>query len=486
VSDEQARPATSGGGEASLGPTAPHFHSAGDAVGGRRHRLSRGDGLTILALLVIMAVAAHLRFLGVDWDAGQHLHPDERFLTMVASALQTPEDFGHYLDSQTSTLNPRNQGHEFYVYGTWPMTLVYLTADRLRRTDFPRLEVGNRLQAGADRLEADVDAWFLQFGTDYARVYLVGRKLMAVFDLMAILLLYVLGVRLYDRRVGLLAAALAAVTAFSIQQSHFFTVDTAVSFFVLLFFVAAVGMVRHGGWEDIVFAGLALGMALASKISVWPLVGLAVLALILADRRRGRHLAREWPRLTIEVVLLGIVAFATLRVTQPDMWAGPGWADVAANPEQHAHVTSRAPSWWHTVDALMPEELKPLLLPEPRWAGEHAAHPRHGLRARAGLAAESPVVGAHGVVVSVEEHRPLGHGRPPGSRRLVGLGGGRMATRSRAEAAPLALALGDRVVRLPGNAMVQDDEELPAHLPPPHTPGGLGPGEPLRLGAPSV
>ncbi len=295
-------------------------------VGGRQ---SAGRSLVaVAALALILAVAAYFSFLGGDWDEGHHLHPDERFLTMVASSLSLPGDLASYLDSQSSTLNPRNTGHNYFVYGSWPITIVYLVARALNQTG-------------------------------YHQVYLVGRRLMAISNLLGIVLLYVLGTRLYDRRVALLAAAFAAVTAFLIQQSHFFTVDMAVNFFVLLFFVAAVGMVQHGRWDDIVFTGLALGMALASKISTWPLVPIAVIGLILADRHRQRGLRRQWPRLALEILLLGAVSFLTLRVAQPDMWAGPRW---------QGDVTVAAPSWWFRLDRTLPQALKPLFLPEPRWA----------------------------------------------------------------------------------------------------------------------
>jgi hypothetical protein len=36
------------------------------------------------ALAVIVLCGAYLRFVGQNWDAGQHQHPDERFVTMVA------------------------------------------------------------------------------------------------------------------------------------------------------------------------------------------------------------------------------------------------------------------------------------------------------------------------------------------------------------------------------------------------------------------
>lgn len=39
-----------------------------------------------LVLLLVLLVAAGLRLHGLDWDQGRHLHPDERFLSMVVAA----------------------------------------------------------------------------------------------------------------------------------------------------------------------------------------------------------------------------------------------------------------------------------------------------------------------------------------------------------------------------------------------------------------
>src|SRR5512140_1438500 len=41
-----------------------------------------------LLFIAVLLVAAYFRTVGLNWDDGQHLHPDERFLTMVESALQ--------------------------------------------------------------------------------------------------------------------------------------------------------------------------------------------------------------------------------------------------------------------------------------------------------------------------------------------------------------------------------------------------------------
>ena len=43
-----------------------------------------------LVFITILVVAVALRVFGLNWDQGQHLHPDERFLTMVAMAEKIP------------------------------------------------------------------------------------------------------------------------------------------------------------------------------------------------------------------------------------------------------------------------------------------------------------------------------------------------------------------------------------------------------------
>ncbi len=322
-----------------------------------RQRLTsrrRGPTTTALLLGAIVACGFYLRTVGIDWDAGHHLHPDERFLTDVASSLAMPNDLLHYLDTDTSPLNPRNQGKAFFSYGTWPITIARVMAD-----------AAGPLGLGM---------------TDFGSVYIVGRYMSGVLDLLTVLFVFGLGAVLYDRRVGLLAALFTAFTAFHIQQSHFFTVDAALTCFVMWTLFGLALAVRRRTWWPLALAGAGLGMALGSKVTVWLLVPIAVLTIVAAELRQSRAETADadtdarpphpMGRAAAKVALLGVVSYAALRFAQPDMWAGPGWPNVVGNSARFTEVTAgnwHPPKLWFDLQAALPDALEKYLLPDPRW-----------------------------------------------------------------------------------------------------------------------
>ena len=85
--------------------------------------MTKREKLTALAFLIIFALGAFPRLVGLNWDQDQHLHPDERFLTMVGMDIKWPKNIKEYLNTRLSPLNPYNQGHSFFVYGTLPLFL---------------------------------------------------------------------------------------------------------------------------------------------------------------------------------------------------------------------------------------------------------------------------------------------------------------------------------------------------------------------------
>jgi YYY domain-containing protein len=299
-----------------------------------------------LLLIAVLAVGAYLRVVGLNWDANQHLHPDERFLTMVESALQVkkcavpntpltacPPDqvqwlgLSDYFNTATSTLNPENQGYGFFVYGDLPIVMVRYAAE-----------------------------WLGQVG--YDQVDLVGRQFSALGDLLTILMIYIIAARLYNRRVALLSAAFSALAVLQIQQSHFFTVDTVANFFIFLATYFAVEIVLRR--EEPVFDvrdsesevqvsnlesrithfvlrfgrdpffllslafGAALGLATASKLSAAPLAILLPGAFLVRYFMGGRKIADHDYYTRIAVYLVGgaVISLIAFRIFMPYAFKG--------------------------------------------------------------------------------------------------------------------------------------------------------------------
>lgn len=256
-----------------------------------------------LALAIVLVIAAYFRLVGIDWDGDQHLHPDERFLTGVVASLQPVDSVQAYFDTTNSTLNPNNRGSGFFVYGTLPVFMVRYVGEAMGMTG-------------------------------YGDVHLVGRALSAFADLGVVALVYFTAARLFDKRVGLLAAVFSALAVMQIQQSHFWTVDNFVNFFTLLTLFFAVRVASYGSrlgerrlfnaW-DIVGFGVSLGLALASKVSVAPLalaLPAAMLIRILAlprEQRVNQYSAAFW-----WLVLAGVLSAVTFRIFQPYAFQGIG------------------------------------------------------------------------------------------------------------------------------------------------------------------
>ena len=285
------------------------------------------DGVWDVLLILVLLIAAVFRFTGIEWDGNQHLHPDERFLTMVETAIQPVESIGDYFDTSSSSLNPNNQGYTFYVYGTLPIFIVRYVGEWVGMTGYDQINI-------------------------------VGRVLSGIFDLGTIVLVYFIARRLYHHpRLGLLAALFSALAVLQIQVSHYFTVDNFANFFTYAAIYVAVLIstsVWHypirarsvsayripqwmkDNWSSVVVYavfGVFYGMALASKVSAWALAALLPLAAFVQISKVEKN-EREsvLPYMVRNLVVAGLVAFFTFRIFQPYTFMGPGFLGLKINP----------------------------------------------------------------------------------------------------------------------------------------------------------
>jgi YYY domain-containing protein len=172
---------------------------------------------------------------------------------------------------------------------------------------------------------------------------LVGRALSALADLGTLVLLYVLGRRAYGEMAGLLALGLGVVTAFLIQQAHFFTVDSMACFFTIAVALFSLRAAQLGRWADFALAGIGVGLAVACKVSAANTALLVVLAAVArlasggsSGEDRGLRLTFDvsgvWP-LFLRLCLAGLLSLIVFRVAQPYAFEGPGFFGVRLSPE---------------------------------------------------------------------------------------------------------------------------------------------------------
>jgi uncharacterized membrane protein/Flp pilus assembly protein TadD len=318
--------------------------------------------LTRLLLVAILLVATYFRTLSLfQWDGGTGQHPDERFLARVTSEIRIPATFGEYFDAYASPANPRNMGQDFYVYGVFPSLLTRLVAVVLTpEAKLPPTveditappDPATRQRPQIPNPERDLPTAppllmqiFNPEGEDLTAmlpISHVGRALVVVFDVGTVLLVFLLGRRVFNRRVGLLAALFSALTVFQIQQAHFF-VDPAIStFFVVLALYWGVRAAQGGGVVSFTFLGISIGLAMANRVTLVALAVVVVVAAVQATRvwytRRQASgattvsvtdvlLTRTLPL----VMLAGVVSFVVFRLFQPYAFMGSsGVAQAAA------------------------------------------------------------------------------------------------------------------------------------------------------------
>ncbi len=264
----------------------------------------------VLAAIVIVALV--LRLHGINWDGGHGYHPDERDIyfrseCMYRALTNDPNaaTCGYLVDNPDTKLG---LGGLLYLFD----------ADRspLNPHWFP---LGSILIYALVFVRSVMEPFTDMGGLD---MRYAGRTLSALADVGSVLMVFVLGRRLYGRNVGLLAAGLTALAVVHVQHSHFYRPETFTVLLTLASIWATFRMVEKRRLKDSVLLGLILGLALAPKVNVLPL--LAPLALgygyRILDEAEGR-----WDEISLQMLqkiaghaaLCGAVALGMFFLTTP-------------------------------------------------------------------------------------------------------------------------------------------------------------------------
>lgn len=296
--------------------------------------IRRSDLLVGVLLVIVMMIGASFRLIGNNWDDFVRFHPDERYLPgqvgpSIGNDLYVCYDVsedcqerqarylscldrypatngrGSFFDTDCSPYNPENVLPTHYSYGTLPLFIARMVGD------------------------AVVDQTGDSFWVSYSGLVFVWRYLSAIAEILVILLVFLIGLKLYDKWIGLLAAVLYAFCVFSIQQAHFGMADAMTNLFVTLSIYALVRLQDSDSFWNYGLFGVAVGAAVASRINVAPLAFVLAIPILirmlpafdgrLAWSERVRHFYNP----LTGGIIAALLAFITFRIGNPYAFDGP-------------------------------------------------------------------------------------------------------------------------------------------------------------------
>jgi hypothetical protein len=237
-----------------------------------------------------------IRIYGINWDQNQHLHPDERFLTMVATDLKWTSGINEYFNTNKSTLNPHNQKYGFYVYGTYPIHLVKAVSTIFNKDNYQDLVI-------------------------------IGRAMSALVDTFTALLVLLIALTLTkNKKIGLLSLYLYISTTLCIQLSHFFAVDPYLTFFLTLTLYLLVNIHYKNNSTTYISTAVAFALAVAAKISalyITPVLITFFLVQVVKEKNKFK---------IILLSLSSILVFAfVLRISFPYLFLADGLVPSGIN-----------------------------------------------------------------------------------------------------------------------------------------------------------
>lgn len=252
-------------------------------------------------LVLIVIAALFFRVYGLSWDSGTHLHPDERFLSLVSEEISIPTNIFDYFNPSKSTLNPYNTKYKFFVYGSFPLTInKFFTV----LFDF----------------------------NNYDNFYLFGRFLSAFLDTLIVLLIYkvceILEKNLnLSKRIKYYASFFYTVMVLPIQLSHFYTNDIFLNFFCFLSFYFAIKFYFYKKNKYLLYSALVFGFSIGTKINALLFVFLP-LFFIIFDKKINLQKIKS---VFLKTIIFIFVSYIGIRIADPKFFQNHNVFDLRIN-----------------------------------------------------------------------------------------------------------------------------------------------------------
>ncbi len=254
--------------------------------------------LTFFTILFCLCVSLFLRTYNLNWDNGLLFHPDERNIANAVTKI-------HFF----SQLNPG-----FFAYGGFSIYLYRATGDTLvTLTHDP--------------------SWV----SDWGKINLIGRFYSALFSAYTILPLFFIAKKLFGKKTALLSILLYTFTVTSIQNAHFATTESSITFFGVLLCWLSLLWLEKPNFLFSVLLGIVFGISIATKTSAFLFIlfpAVAVLLFILTKRKQQKKLLRLIPSILCFLITTALFALLLSPYSLFD------YADFAASMHYESGVAT--------------------------------------------------------------------------------------------------------------------------------------------------
>jgi hypothetical protein len=171
-----------------------------------------------LILFLILGIGSILRFHKLDWGQGYYFHPDEYHIAIAVSKIRFPFN-----------LHP-----ELFSYGSLTVYLIYFLKSLFALN---------------------------------SSTFLVGRFVSASFSSLSLVVFYLLTKEFVRKELALISTFLIAISPGIIQQAHFATPESALTFFMALSVLLWIKFIKHKRLKYYFLSAISMGFAGGVKIT---------------------------------------------------------------------------------------------------------------------------------------------------------------------------------------------------------------------------
>ena len=208
------------------------------------------------AIILLLLIAAFMRFYGLNWSGQVVWHPDERNMSIAITQFRLPEKLTDLPTCFNSAPNVNcqisnvkcacNLNPHFFAYGGFPLYLGFSTA---------------ALYQSAAQLKVVRQV-------DFQEATMALRVISANASILSVYLVFLISKLLVKPHLAYTAALLTAFIPALIQSAHFGTTESLLSFLLLQVSYLSVRFYQTRNSKYLFYLSLTLGLALSTKVSV--------------------------------------------------------------------------------------------------------------------------------------------------------------------------------------------------------------------------